>query len=56
MKLDTDHTNEISDKVIMPTHTVFTPRWHVLEGVVIWHEIIHKLHSKNFFMVIFKIN
>jgi hypothetical protein len=45
----------IAHNVIRPTQTSFTPRRHILEGVVILHEIIHELHRNKLVGVLLKI-
>ena len=46
----------IAHKVMKPMQTAFMPGRHILEGVVVLHEMIHKLHSKKLYGVIFKVD
>jgi hypothetical protein len=45
-KVGTNRVTSIAEKVIQPTQTTFMPGRHILEGVVILHEIIHELYRK----------
>jgi hypothetical protein len=42
--------------VVSPTQTAFMPSRNIMEGVVILHETIHELHTKESNGVIFKID
>jgi hypothetical protein len=46
MKVGTNRISEVADSVVKPTQTAFMPGRHILEGVVVLHETIHKLHRK----------
>jgi hypothetical protein len=46
----------IAPRVIKPTQSAFMPDRNILEGVVILHEIIHELHNKKIYGVLFKID
>jgi hypothetical protein len=46
----------LAQKVIRPTQTAFIPGHHILEGVVVLHETVHKLHCKKIDGVLFKID
>lgn len=55
-KIATLRISKIAHTVIKPTQTAFMPGRHILEGVVVLHETIHELKSKNMDGVIFKID
>jgi hypothetical protein len=39
--------NKVVKTVVSQTQTVFMPGRNIMEGVVILHETIHELHTKN---------
>jgi hypothetical protein len=39
--------NKVARTVVSPTQTAFMPGRNIMEGVVIPHETIHELHTKN---------
>jgi hypothetical protein len=45
-KVGTNRITIIAKKVIRPTQTTFMAGRHILEGVVILHEMSHELHRK----------
>jgi hypothetical protein len=55
-KVGTNRITGIAHKVIKPTQSAFMPGRHILEGVVVLHEIIHELHRKKMDGVLFKID
>jgi hypothetical protein len=46
MKVGTNRISEMAHSVVKPTQTAFMPGRHILQGVVVLHETIHKLHRK----------
>ena len=52
-KVGTNRITEIAQKIIRPTQSAFMPGRHILEGVVVLHETIHR---KKMDRVIFKID
>jgi hypothetical protein len=48
MKVGKNQVIWVTYKVIKPTQTTFMRRRHILEGVVLLHEIIHKLHRNKY--------
>jgi hypothetical protein len=55
-KVGTNRISGIAPKVVRPTQTSFMPGRHILEGVLVLHETIHKLHRKKMDGVLFKID
>jgi len=55
-KVATNRLSTVAHKIIRPTQTTFLPGRNIMEGVVIFHETIHELHSKKQDEVIFKID
>jgi hypothetical protein len=55
-KVCTNRIAKIAETIISPTQTAFMPGRHVLEGVVILHEMIHELHRKKLDGVLLKID
>jgi hypothetical protein len=55
-KVATDRISEVAQKVIRPTQMAFIPGRHILEGVVVLHEIIHEMHRKKLDGMLFKID
>jgi hypothetical protein len=55
-KVGTNRITGVAPKVIKPTQTAFMPGRHILEGVVVLHEIIHELHRKKMDGILFKID
>ena len=55
-KVCTNRLNRIAQTVVSPSQTAFMPGRNIMEGVVILHETIHKLHTKKQDGVIFKID
>jgi hypothetical protein len=45
-KVASNRIAEITKKVISPTQTTFLPGRNIMEGVIILHETIHKIHRK----------
>jgi hypothetical protein len=43
----TNRLTTLAQKLIRPTQTAFLPGRNIMEGAVILHETIHKLHTKN---------
>jgi hypothetical protein len=52
----TNRIIQIAETVIRPPQTAFMPGRHILEGVVILHETIHKLHRKKMDVILLKID
>ena len=46
-KVATNRLNKVAKIVVSPTQTAFMPGRNIMEGVVILHETIHELHTKN---------
>jgi hypothetical protein len=46
-KVGTNRLNKVVRTVVSPTQTAFMPGRNIMEGVVILHETIHELHTKN---------
>jgi hypothetical protein len=46
----------VAHRVIQPTQMVFIPGKNIMEGVIVLHETIHKLHRKKHNGVILKID
>jgi hypothetical protein len=55
-KVATDRILEIAKKVISPTQAAFLPGRDIMEGVIILHEMIHKMHRKKQSGVILKLD
>jgi hypothetical protein len=55
-KVGTNRLNMVAKTVVRPTQTAFIPGRNIMEGVVILHETIHELHTKNRDGVIIKID
>jgi hypothetical protein len=56
MKVATNRTTEVAKKVISPTQTAFLPGRNIIEGVIILHEMIRKMHRKKQSDVILKLD
>ena len=54
--MGTNRLTHIAHSVVQPSHTTFMPMRHILEGVVVLHEMLHEIHSKKLDGVIFKVN
>jgi hypothetical protein len=46
-KIGTNGLNKVATTVVSPTQSAFMPGRNIMEGVVILHETIHELHTKN---------
>jgi hypothetical protein len=46
-KVTTNRLSTIAPKIIRPTQTTFLLGRNIMEGTIILHETLHKLHSKN---------
>ena len=55
-KVGTNRLTQIAHSVIQPSQTTFMPGRHILEGVVVLHEMLHEIHSKKLDGVIFKVD
>jgi hypothetical protein len=55
-KVGTNRLNKVARTVVSPRQSAFMPGRNIMEGVVILHETIHELHTKNSNGVIFKID
>jgi hypothetical protein len=55
-KVASNRIMEIANKVISPTQTAFLPGRNIMEGVIILHETIHKMHRKKQSEVILKLD
>ena len=55
-KVATNRLTTVAQKLIRPTQSAFLPGRNIMEGAVILHETIHKLHTKKQSGVIFKID
>jgi hypothetical protein len=51
----TNRLTSVAHKVIHPSQTAFLPGRNIMEGVIVLHETIHKLHRKKQSGLIFKI-
>jgi hypothetical protein len=55
-KVATNRISQIAKKVISPFKTAFLPGRNTMEGVIVLHETIHKMHRKKQNGLIFKID
>jgi hypothetical protein len=55
-KVDINRISSNDVEVIRPTQTTFIPGRHILQSVLVLHEIIHKLHRKKLDEVLLKID
>jgi mannosylglycoprotein endo-beta-mannosidase len=55
-KVATIRLNTVADHVVRPSQTAFMQGRNILEGVVILHEAVHKLHTKKLNGVILKLD
>ena len=55
-KVLTNRLSLVANKVIRPSQTAFIPGRHILEGVVILHEMLHKMHRKKKSGVVLKLD
>ena len=55
-KVATNRLTQIAHLVVQPTQTAFMPGRHILEGVVVLHEMIHEIRTKKLDGVIFKVD
>src|SRR3954464_4945697 len=55
-KATTIRLNSVADHVVKPTQTNFMHGRNILDGVVVLHETVHEMHSKQLNGVIFKID
>ena len=55
-KVVANRETNVANKIIKPTQTTFLPGRYIMEGVVILHETIHELHSKEQSGLILKID
>ena len=55
-KVGTIRLTQITHAVVQPTQTTFMPDRNILEGVVVLHETLHKIHTKNLDGVVFKVD
>ena len=55
-KVATLRLNNVADHVVRPSQTAFMKGRNILDGVVILHETIHKLHTKKLNGMILKID
>ena len=56
MKVTTIRLNSVADHVVKPTQTTFMQGRNILDGVIILHETVHEMHTKNLNGAIFKID
>jgi hypothetical protein len=45
-KVGTNRAMVVDHKIITPTQSAFIPGRDILEGVVVFHETIHEIHTK----------
>ena len=55
-KVATNRINAVAGSVVQPSQTAFIPGRNIMEGVMILHETIPELHTKNLNCVLFKID
>jgi hypothetical protein len=55
-KVATIRLNTVADPVVQPSQTAFMQGWNILDGVVVLHEAVHKLHFKKLNGVILKLD
>ena len=55
-KTATIRLNSVVDHVVRPTQMDFMQGHHILDGVVVLHEIVHELHREKLNAVILKID
>jgi hypothetical protein len=55
MKVMVNRMTGIATKLINPSQTAFMPGRNIMEGVVMLHETIHKIHRKKMSGVILKL-
>jgi hypothetical protein len=46
-KVTTNRISQVAQKVISPSQTAFLLGRNIKEGVIVLHEMIHKMHKKN---------
>jgi hypothetical protein len=56
MKVATIRLNSMAGHVVQPSHTAFMQDRNILDGVVVLHEAVHELHTKNMNGVIHKLD
>jgi hypothetical protein len=56
IKVLTDRISLVAQKVIRPSQTAFLPGRYIMEGVVIFHETIHEMHSNKMDGILLKID
>jgi hypothetical protein len=56
MKVATIRLNTVADHVVRPLQTAFMQGRNILDGVVILHKAVHKLHAKKLNGVILKLD
>jgi hypothetical protein len=55
-KVITNRLASVAQRVIQPTQPTFLPGRNIMEGVIILHKTIHKLHRKKKSGVILKLD
>ena len=55
-KIGTNMLTQIAHSVVQQSQTTFMPDRNILEGVVVLHETLHEIHSKNLDGVVFKVD
>ena len=55
-KVGTNRLTWIAHSVVQPSQIAFMPERHILEGVVVFHETLHEIHSNKLDGVIFKVD
>ena len=55
-KVALNRLSGVVQQVIRPTQTTFMPGRNIMEGVVVFHEIVHELHRKKISGVVLKID
>ena len=55
-KVGTNRLTQIAHSVVQHSQTSFMPDRNILEGVVVLHETLHKVHMKKLDGVIFKVD
>jgi hypothetical protein len=56
MEVATIRLNLVADHVVQPSQTAFMQGRNILDGVVVFHEAMHELHTKKLNGVILKLD
>ena len=55
-KVGANRLTQIAHSVVQHSQTAFMPARNILEGVVVLHETLHEIHSKQLDAVVFKVD